>query len=402
MFAPKMNIFFKKITLLFLFIVTLFVSTDSYGQNEVVQECQTVSSPETLNYFKTHKAELATFKQSMLQQRSAKVKGDITVAQDIQIKVHAIRYSNGSGGLHAYDLEKAFRNLNNMFDAADVNFILYEGIDYIDDSELMQFEKGDEKTLLESHYTPGILNVYFAEYLYNTSKSSICGYSDNADNRDIIVVKNSCSINDSTLAHEIGHILSLVHTHGISNTQLTTELVDGSNCDTDGDGICDTPADPGLSSDNVDNLCNYTGNATDANGDTFNPDTSNMMSYSLKACRTYFSTEQIIRMYAYFTLEKNRFTQPGIIPEIATEEEAETATLNAVKLYPNPVQNGNIYLSSTSIDTPITFRVINLQGQALLEGYVENNEINVNRLSAGTYILQLQNGNATVTRKFIK
>ena len=393
----------NKASLLFTFIFTLFVSAFSYGQNEVVQECQTVTSPETLNYFKTHKAELQAAKQSMLQQRSANSKGDVPSAQDVYIKVHAIRYSNGSGGLRAYDLEKAFQNLNNMFDGALVNFILYEGVDYIDDSDLMQFEKGDEKTLLENHYIPGILNVYFAEYLTNSSKSSICGYSDNTDNRDIIVVKNSCSINDSTLAHEIGHILSLVHTHGVSNTQLTTELVDGSNCDTDGDGICDTPADPGLSSDNVDNFCNYTGSATDANGDTFNPDTSNMMSYSLKACRTYFSKEQIIRMYTYFTLEKNRFTQPGVVPEIVIEEEDyDKDSLTAVKLFPNPVQNGNIYLSSTKIETAINFKIVNLQGQALANGYVENNEINVNRLPAGSYILQLQNGNSTVIRRFVK
>ena len=32
----------------------------------------------------------------------------------------------------------------------------------------------------------------------------------------------------------------------VADDKKTTELVDGSNCDTDGDGICDTPADPGL------------------------------------------------------------------------------------------------------------------------------------------------------------
>ncbi|GAL78014.1 hypothetical protein JCM19274_4513 [Algibacter lectus] len=56
-----------------------------------------MTSPETSNYFKTHKAELQAAKQSMLQQRSANSKGDVPSAQDVYIKVHAIRYSNGSG-----------------------------------------------------------------------------------------------------------------------------------------------------------------------------------------------------------------------------------------------------------------------------------------------------------------
>lgn len=108
-------------------------------------------------------------------------------------------------------------------------------------------------------------------------------------------------------------------------------------------------------------------------------------------------------MYTYFTLEKNRFTQPGVVPEIVIEEEDyDKDSLTAVKLFPNPVQNGNIYLSSTKIETAINFKIVNLQGQALANGYVENNEINVNRLPAGSYILQLQNGNSTVIRRFVK
>jgi hypothetical protein len=394
-----MNVFSRNTYNSLILLTLLLISCISYGQNEEAHECQTSSSEASLNYFKLHAAELEVAKKAFLQNKSANSKGDVAALQDIPVKVHVIRNSNGTGGLNTTDLENTFENLNSIFGAINVNFTMYEGIDFIDDNELMSFSKGDEKTLEEDHYISGILNIYFAEYLTNASKSSICGYSENGDNKDIVVVKNNCSTNDSTLIHEIGHIFSLVHTHGIDNSQITTELVDGSNCDTDGDGICDTPADPGLSYLNVDTFCNYTGNDTDANGDQFTPDTGNMMSYSLKSCRTHFSTEQIIRMYTYFTLEKDRFTKPGVEVEVV---ETETSGLEYVKLYPNPVQNSNIYLSSTNTDSQVVYQINNYQGQTLSKGLVQNNEINVNSLPSGSYVLYLQDESSTVIKRFIK
>ena len=75
-------------------------------------------------------------------------------------------------------------------------------------------------------------------------------------------MRNSCAYNGSTIIHEFGHYFSLFHTHGPTNSAITTELVDGSNCTTSGDELCDTPADPNLSG-NVTN-CLYTGGLFDA------------------------------------------------------------------------------------------------------------------------------------------
>ncbi|APY11868.1 hypothetical protein BWZ22_11770 [Seonamhaeicola sp. S2-3] len=109
----------------------------------------------------------------------------------------------------------------------------------------------------------------------------------------------------------MGHFFSLIHTHGPDNNTLTTELVDGSNCDTDGDGICDTPADPKLTCENVNNFCQYIGTETDANGQAFTPDTGNIMSYAYKACRTHFSEQQLARMYAFYITQKNYLACPS-------------------------------------------------------------------------------------------
>ena len=64
----------------------------------------------------------------------------------------------------------------------------------------------------------------------------------------------------------------------------------------DGDRFCDTPADPNLLG-KVDGQCNYTGNAVDANGQQYQPDTTNIMSYTRSTCADKFSPEQLNKMY---------------------------------------------------------------------------------------------------------
>jgi len=65
-------------------------------------------------------------------------------------------------------------------------------------------------------------------------------------------------------------------------------LVNGTNCSTAGDDLCDTPADPGLSTLNVSSTCNYIGLTTDANNQQYMPKLRNIMSYTRKSCRTEF------------------------------------------------------------------------------------------------------------------
>lgn len=309
-----MNIF-KPTLPYFLFLILISFSVKA--QNEITS-CGTITTEKSLNYFNSIKPQIKKYEQVFSQQKFAKNASKLKTINSIPVKAHIIRNSNGTGGLSISTLNNAIANLNTIYADAFMEFFLCDGINYINEDKLCHFKKGDEKTLIETNYAAGLINIYFTDYIENTSDESICGYADNEGRKDVIVMKNSCVSNDSSLAHEMGHFFSLMHTHGPNDT-MTTEFVDGSNCDTDGDGICDTPADPKLTTKNVNNFCEYTGTITDAHGDAFAPDTNNIMSYAMKGCRTHFTEQQLARMYAFYLTAKNYLACPDFNANVSVD-----------------------------------------------------------------------------------
>ena len=303
----------------FLFFTLAFFALSISAQNNIEPSCGTITTSESLEYLNGLKTDIKKHEQAFFQIKSTQSKSSIRVTNSIPIKAHVIRNSNGTGGLNNYELNNAIKNLNTIYADAYMEFFLCDSINYIDEDALCHFKKGDENLLTEKHNISGLINIYFTEHIENSDEESICGYSDNVGRNDVIVMKNNCTTNDSSLAHEIGHFFSLTHTHGIDNNSLTTELVDGSNCDTDGDGICDTPADPKLTTSNTDNFCKYIGNQKDSKGNLFTPDTGNIMSYSRKGCRNHFTPQQLARMYAFYLTTKNYLACPSFNANFYTD-----------------------------------------------------------------------------------
>ncbi|WP_418603080.1 T9SS type A sorting domain-containing protein [Hwangdonia sp.] len=312
-----MNIFTSRITILFC-LVGFTTMGLLYGQNTAT-DCGTTTSEASIKYIQSIKPQLQTFEQAFLNAKYSKGDTPKKTINAIPIKAHIIRHSNGTGGLSVSELDDAISNLNAIYKDAFMEFFLCDGLNYIDDDKLCFFDKKDETTLTEKYNVAGLINIYFTDYIKNDSNEIICGFSNNVARKDVIVLKNDCVTNDSTLEHEMGHFFSLIHTHGPKNDTLTKELVDGSNCDTTGDGICDTPADPKLTDKNVNNFCEYIGTETDANGAAFKPDTQNIMSYSKKGCRTHFTEQQLARMYAFFMTTKNYLSCPSFNADFVTD-----------------------------------------------------------------------------------
>lgn len=73
---------------------------------------------------------------------------------------------------------------------------------------------------------------------------------------------------------------------------------------------------------------------------------------------------------------------------------------NSFSVYPNPTNTGFVNITSTSSDV-LNAKVFDILGKEVLEGKVENNQLNVSNLNAGMYILKLSQNNATVTKKLI-
>lgn len=236
----------------------------------------------------------------------------------VPIKAHIARTDAGIGGLTTTELNDAIDDMNLFYINANMQFYLCDGINYIDDDDYYNFNASDESAMHAAHGVTNLINIYFCNTVTSSGGSSLCGYAYYPGGPDIILMKNSCAVNGSTLAHEMGHFYSCRHTHGSPNGTLTSELVDGSNCATTGDYVCDTPADPQLGNSNVNTSCIYDGTAPytsggglDANGQQFVPNPHNVMSYSRKSCRNFFSVGQYARIHSAHSTVRNYFTCPS-------------------------------------------------------------------------------------------
>lgn len=231
--------------------------------------------------------------------------GDQVASEPIYIAItaHIVRNSDGTGGLTEQELADAIEDVNSIYTLTNMTFFLFGDINYIDDDSYFNFNSEDESALTSANNVENTINVYFFDSAMS-GETAVCGYAYfPSSQRDHIIMVNSCTTNGSTFPHELGHYFSLYHTHGKTNAGTTDELVDGSNCTSAGDDICDTAADPNLSG-KVSGSCVYTGTDTDGNGDEYVPNPRNLMSYSRKQCRDEFSQGQADRIASAYQTYK--------------------------------------------------------------------------------------------------
>lgn len=217
----------------------------------------------------------------------------------IPIKAHIVRRSDGSGGLSVDSLNSAMAVMNTKYATMNMSFSLCGSVHYIDNDELYIIDVAVADSKLVLNNVNDAINIYFVGTL-TASGGILNGISafpsaNPAENR--IIMWNDATNNRITLPHEMGHYWNLYHTHEI---YIGKELVDGSNCTTRGDLVCDTPADPCCYFYDP-NTCTYTGTATDSLGQTYSPMVNNLMSY-YGLCRDIFTAGQYTRMDAGYAL----------------------------------------------------------------------------------------------------
>lgn len=77
-----------------------------------------------------------------------------------------------------------------------------------------------------------------------------------------------------------------------------------------------------------------------------------------------------------------------------------STTIEGLNLYPNPVTNGRVYIS-TKNDGEKEIIIFDLLGKKVLQTLLNTKELNISNLMPGVYIIKINEQNATATRKLI-
>ncbi|HMG16265.1 MAG TPA: hypothetical protein VK590_12495 [Saprospiraceae bacterium] len=213
------------------------------------------------------------------------------------IAVHFVKDSTGDtfvseDSLLAYIgvVNKLFKPICASFELCSIDTLSYYEYDFISDEK----ENSKMQKIFNKKFR---INLYVVNHV-KKSLPEFCGLATfkgitHMFDGDIIAEKK-CT-NGLFMCHIFGHYFGLQHTSFNTNT----ELVNGSNCTTAGDKICDTPADPydpyepvleNLPFINV-KTCTFISKKKDANGEYYRPDVGNIMSL-YKECFCGFSSGQ--------------------------------------------------------------------------------------------------------------
>lgn len=209
-----------------------------------------------------------------------------------------------------------------------------------------------------------------------------------------------------TTVHEVGHYLGLRHSWG--DGQAYVPLFGGDACLDYDDGIKDTPSEkePYSTYQEAGNLCGVNANSCDVPypGDGLDyPDMrENYMNYSTDLCYGMFTKEQVNMMRFALTTKR---------PDVIIKREAPVptsikniSTLEAM-IYPNP-SNGSFHLNFSSLGRyESKVMIYNTLGanvkSVVLSAGIQNTEINIENLAAGSYIVRIQRGDQSVAKQLI-
>ncbi|MEM1323755.1 MAG: M43 family zinc metalloprotease, partial [Bacteroidota bacterium] len=219
--------------------------------------------------------------------------------KSFSIIAHIVQDSLGEVNVDPDDIQAGIDTLNKNFANICVSFEICE-FRIIENFQYDTLSNPEWEELQVKYHERNRINMFFVSA---SDDAPICGFATLAgitqvDQGGIVILKGCISPESKTIPHEMGHYFGLLHTFEGEGA----ELVDGSNCVTEGDFICDTPADPFVVGDpvsqyvSVEDGCRFISPLQDANGEFYRPDVGNMMSYYPDECRCGFTYEQYIRM----------------------------------------------------------------------------------------------------------
>ena len=234
--------------------------------------------------------------------------------QYVPILFHITSKNNGSEAASEAKVLDQLCAINDDFADINIQFFLKDGgFNYIRNTTVYTDHSRTEGSIMGFNADSKAINVFIVENACrdcdpNSGVITLAYYQTILD--WIVMRKDGVGSSTQYLSHELGHYFSLLHTHdgwdfepwtvdkfGGKKAPIRTvegilvEKADGSNCETAGDQICDTPADyNGLGF----STCDFQEEALDPDGSKINPDENLFMSYFHFCSRDnyYFSDMQ--------------------------------------------------------------------------------------------------------------
>lgn len=187
-----------------------------------------------------------------------------------------------------------------------------------------------------------------------------------------------------TLTHELGHFFNLDHTFNNGSCSGNT------NCNTQGDRICDTPQ---VAEESYD--CPAAGEVGSCDGG--NALTMNYMDYVNDACMYMFTQGQENRMRAYYNSIASQLTTNALGNNQVFE--------NSFTVYPNP-SKGSFNIEFKELTNSYSIEVFDVAGQVIYDNNFELHSslvqtINLENVTSGIYFINIKSDTGAIATKKI-
>lgn len=106
--------------------------------------------------------------------------------------------------------------------------------------------------------------------------------------------------------------------------------------------------------------------------------------------------------YFYITLLLGFFFTLSVSAQEGKQQSKlqETTVIEGLNLYPNPVSNGKVFITSKN-DLDKEIIIFDVLGKKVLQTAMSSKELNISNLSPGVYIIKITEAESTATRKLI-
>lgn len=269
-------------TRIFLLALLIFITYPVCAQHI---KCGTVTPPNAKQ-----------LEQQFIQQSQQRTAQGITncLNKTLSVRFIIVTDSSNNTGVVAGDITQSMTDLNSWFAPICLSFQVCD-VDTVHSYKYNLWNKTLEEAEFRNLYAQmNVINIVLVETIEDPVGAA--GYAplgnslSPSPHYDMIIIQKA-SLIGGTVPHEIGHFFGLYHTF---ETSLGIEFVNGSNCSTTGDLLCDTPAD--IDPAPIAAPCVWNGTNTDPNNDYYTPILGNIMSYHPGTCAGSLTNDQYNRM----------------------------------------------------------------------------------------------------------